>query len=164
MSEDGKLILSFSLQDGSIASSQYLSLRSEFVHSLCIADQLGVLKSIKHIAKTLHAGSQPSPPPPHISLPQPRHTKFHQLDMEEVSATAISTEDPSPEVVSTTDSHPLENDQEELKDESHPETKHEAQPEDVSQEEKHSDSSSSCGEESCSTDTASVQAQSTGMI
>ena len=43
------------MQDGSVATSQRLPLREEFVHSLCIADQLGVLRSIEHIARTLHA-------------------------------------------------------------------------------------------------------------
>ena len=46
-------------QDGTIATSQHLPLRQEFVHSLCIAEQLGVLKSIEHIAKSLHERSQP---------------------------------------------------------------------------------------------------------
>lgn len=46
-------------QDGTIAASQHLPLRQEFVYSLCIAEQLGVLKSIEHIAKSLHESRQP---------------------------------------------------------------------------------------------------------
>ena len=46
------------VQDGRVATSQRLPLREEFVHSMCMADQLGVLKSIEHIAKTLHATTQ----------------------------------------------------------------------------------------------------------
>ena len=40
-----------------------MPLRQEFVHSLCIADQLGVLRSIEHITKTLHKKSHPSESP-----------------------------------------------------------------------------------------------------
>ena len=47
------------------------------MHSLCIADQLGVLKSIEHIAKTLHAENQP-PPPPYVSYPKPRQSSKSQ--------------------------------------------------------------------------------------
>ena len=50
-----KMLYYHLLQDGSIAVSQHLPLREEFVHSLCIADQLGVLRSIEHIVRTLHA-------------------------------------------------------------------------------------------------------------
>ena len=49
------------IQDGSVLSSLCLPLRLEFVYSLCIADQLGVLKSIEHIAKTLHRKAHPLP-------------------------------------------------------------------------------------------------------
>lgn len=49
-------------QDGTIAASQRLPLRQEFVHSLCIAEQLGVLRSIEHIAKSLHGRRQPGSP------------------------------------------------------------------------------------------------------
>ena len=51
------------------------------MHSLCIADQLGVLKSIEHIAKALHAESQP-PPPPHVSYPKPRQSSKSQQSAE----------------------------------------------------------------------------------
>jgi hypothetical protein len=37
-----------------------LPLRQEFVYSLCIAEQLGVLRSIEHIAKSLHERSHPA--------------------------------------------------------------------------------------------------------
>ena len=54
-----KILTHTFIQDGTIATSQHLPLRQEFVHSLCIAEQLGVLKSIEHIAKSLHEQSQP---------------------------------------------------------------------------------------------------------
>ena len=46
------------------------------MHSLCIAEQLGVLESIKHIAKEIHERDMaPPPPPPYVSYPRPRqHT------------------------------------------------------------------------------------------
>ncbi len=37
-----------------------MPLRQEFGHSLCIAEQLGVLSSIEHIAKSLHERSHPA--------------------------------------------------------------------------------------------------------
>jgi hypothetical protein len=51
------------------------------VHSLCIADQLGVLKSIEHIAKTLHAENQP-PPQPYVSIPKPRQSSKSQQSVD----------------------------------------------------------------------------------
>ena len=51
------------------------------MHSLCIADHLGVLKSIEHIAKSFHAESQP-PPPPYISYPKPRQSSKSQQSAE----------------------------------------------------------------------------------
>ena len=67
----GYLIYLF--QDGSIDFSQNpLPLRLELVHSLCIAEQLGVLESIKHIAKEIHERDQPPTPPPYVSYPRPR--------------------------------------------------------------------------------------------
>ena len=47
------------------------------MHSLCIADQLGVFNSIELIAKTLHGGNQP-PPPPYVSYPKPRQSSKSQ--------------------------------------------------------------------------------------
>ena len=51
------------------------------MHSLCIADHLGVLKSIEHIAKARHAESQP-PPPPYVSYPKPRQKSKSQQSAE----------------------------------------------------------------------------------
>ena len=70
------------------------------MHSLCIADQLGVLESIEHIAKTLHEWSQP-PPPPYVSLPQLRlqHSKKEQSERKDLSCTVEAT---ASEVASTT--------------------------------------------------------------
>jgi hypothetical protein len=61
------------------------------VHSLCIADQLGVLKSIEHIAKTLHAENQP-PPQPYISFPKPRQTSKSQQSIKQ-TLESVTTED-----------------------------------------------------------------------
>ena len=58
------------------------------MHSLCIADQLGVLKSIEHIAKTLHAENQP-PPPPYVSYPKPRQSSKSQRSAELASKSLI---------------------------------------------------------------------------
>ena len=46
------------------------------MHSLCIADHLGILESIEHIASEHHERNRP-PPPPHVSLPQPRQHSTH---------------------------------------------------------------------------------------
>ena len=56
-----KIFLLRCTQDGSIAAAQRLPLRQEFVHSLCIADQLGVLRSIEHIAQERSHRAGPSP-------------------------------------------------------------------------------------------------------
>ena len=60
------------------------------MHSLCIADQLGVLKSIEHIAKTLHAENQP-PPPPYVSYPKPRQSSKSQQAVE-LTSESVTTE------------------------------------------------------------------------
>lgn len=49
-------------------------MRSEFVWSLCIAEQLGVLNSIEHIAKTHYAARDQPPPPSHSPS---GHTENH---------------------------------------------------------------------------------------
>ena len=66
------------------------------MHSLCIADQLGVLKSIEHIAKTLHAESQP-PPPPYVSYPKPRQSSKSQQSAE-MSSKSLTPENTSLEI------------------------------------------------------------------
>ena len=68
------------------------------VHSLCIADQLGALKSIEHIARTLLAANQP-PPPPYISYTQPRENSKSQQSAE-VASNSVTTENSSLEAAS----------------------------------------------------------------
>ena len=70
------------------------------MHSLCIADQLGVLKSIEHIAKTLHAESQPTPPP-YVSYPKPRQSS-NSKQSTELTSNSVTTEKASLEAVGTT--------------------------------------------------------------
>ena len=74
------------------------------MHSLCIADQLGVLKSIEHIAKTLHAENLP-PPPPYITYPKPRQSSKSQ-QAAELTTESVMTEG---EGIIVTASKPLEN-------------------------------------------------------
>ena len=96
----------FIMQDGSVDSSQQCPLRLELVHSLCIADQLGVLKSIEHIARTLHAENQPQPPPPpYISYPKPRQC-LNCYQSTELASNSDIAERTSIEDISTI-SHPL---------------------------------------------------------
>ena len=66
------------------------------MHSLCIADQLGVLKSIEHIAKALHAESQP-PPPPYVSYPKPRQSSKSQQSAE-MSSNSLTPENTGLEI------------------------------------------------------------------
>ena len=68
------------------------------VHSLCIADQLGVLKSIEHIAKTLHTENQP-PPPPYVSYPKP----IRQGSNSELASNSVTTGKAHLEAVGTAD-------------------------------------------------------------
>ena len=75
------------------------------MHSLCIADQLGVLKSIEQIAKTLHAENQP-PPPPYVSYPKPRWSSKLQQSAE-LTSESVTTENAIMEGVGTA-SKPLE--------------------------------------------------------
>ena len=49
------------------------------MHSLCIAEQLGVLESIKHIAKEVHEKDQP-PIPPYVSYPRPSVKTSHYTE------------------------------------------------------------------------------------
>ncbi len=49
-------------------------LRVEFVHTLCIAEKLGILDSIDYITKQLHTSSL-TPPPRPISYPKSRTTE-----------------------------------------------------------------------------------------
>ena len=74
-------------------------MRSEFVYSLCIAEQLGVLKSIEHLAKTLQARGPPL-------SPLTRHDKSHQL--EETASTEVSKNTESAEI--SPDIPPIESD------------------------------------------------------
>ena len=62
------------------------------MHSLCIADQLGVLESIKHIAAThAHHEINCPPPPPHVSIPRPRHhSKYDHTPKEETNVESVS--------------------------------------------------------------------------
>ena len=64
-------------------------MRSEFVYSLCIAEQLGVLKSIEHLAKRLQARGAPL-------SPSTLHDKNHQL--EETASTEVSKNTESAEI------------------------------------------------------------------
>lgn len=61
-----------------------LPLRVEFVHTLCIADKLGFLDSIEHIATQLHPQRQNRQPSavPYVSHPKPRE------EVKKLSATA----------------------------------------------------------------------------
>ena len=71
------------------------------MHSLCIADQLGVLASIEHIAKTLHERNRP-PPPPYVSLPRPRvqYSKDGQSETKELTTVEDKTQ--TSEAISST--------------------------------------------------------------
>ena len=64
-------ILCIHLQNGSIDTSCALALRTEFVHTMCMAQQLGFLKSIEHIARELHSKNAPQLPP-YVSTPASR--------------------------------------------------------------------------------------------
>ena len=76
--------------DGIDCCHEPVPLRYEFVHSLCIADQLGVLESIKHIAATHHEMNRP-PPPPYISIPRPRHhSKYDHTPKEKTNVESVS--------------------------------------------------------------------------
>ena len=79
----------------------------ELVDSLCIADQLGVLRSIELIAQMLHADSQ-LPPSPYLSCPKPRHVQ--RSECQQYSAElAVTLENASPEAVAALDHHLLQN-------------------------------------------------------
>lgn len=76
--------------DGIDCCHEAVPLRYEFVHSLCIADQLGVLESIKHIAATHHEMNRP-PPPPYVSIPRPRHhSKDDHTPKEKTNVESVS--------------------------------------------------------------------------
>ena len=49
---------------------QILKLRTEFLHTLCIADELGVLSSIQHIAKDMHSKDAHAFKMPYVSMPK----------------------------------------------------------------------------------------------
>ena len=71
------------------------------MHSLCIADQLGVLESIEHITKILHERNQP-PPPPYVSLPRPRTQYSKDGQSERKDLTTVEDKTQSPEAISST--------------------------------------------------------------
>lgn len=89
------------------------------MHSLCIADHLGVLESIEHIASEHHERNRP-PPPPHVSLPQPRQHSTHSRSEPSEKKISLDQESSSPEHVhlsSSTNHIPdLQTDNKELKD------------------------------------------------
>ena len=63
----------------------------EFVHTLCIADKLGILDSIEYITKQLHISSQPPPPRP-VSFPKPRHVQPKFKSSKDIQAVPSGTQ------------------------------------------------------------------------
>ena len=51
-------------------SPELLYLRNEFLHTLCIADKLGILSSIEHIAKEVHSKDPHAFKMPYVSMPK----------------------------------------------------------------------------------------------
>ena len=76
-----------------MATSQRLPLRSEFVHSLCIAEQLGVLKSIENIAKSLHTRTPTPSSNPHASLVASKDAESAEPNTESEDHDVITGED-----------------------------------------------------------------------
>ena len=60
----------------------------EFVHTMCIADRLGILDSIEYITKQLHKSTLPPPPKP-VSYPKPRPLTSKTTDHTPQAASAI---------------------------------------------------------------------------
>ena len=63
----------FNLRQDGTAHLGLLPLRVEFVQTLCIADKLGFLDSIEHVAMELHTQRQKPIKMPYISLPKLRN-------------------------------------------------------------------------------------------